>query len=79
MDLAHLQKIELGQRLPTEEQARKLARFFKIEETDVHARRIAEKFRQEFADHPAATEAILLLAEEAGVYATDQHTRRAAR
>ena len=68
MDLAHLQKIELGQRLPTEQQTGRLARFFKLDETDTHARRIAEKFQHEFAEHPAAKEAIGILAEEAGVY-----------
>lgn len=68
MDLAHLQKIELGQRLPTEEQTARLARFFKLNETDTQAQRIAEKFRHEFAEHPAAREAIGILAEEAGVY-----------
>jgi transcriptional regulator with XRE-family HTH domain len=68
MDLAHLQKIELGQRLPTEEQTARLAKFFKLDETEIQARRIAEKFRHEFAEHPAAKEAIGILAEEAGVY-----------
>jgi transcriptional regulator with XRE-family HTH domain len=70
MDLAHLQKIELGQRLPTEKQTARLAKFFKLNETETQARRIAEKFRHEFAEHPAAKEAIGILAEEAGVYRT---------
>ena len=70
MDLAHLQKIELGQRLPTEEQTRRLAKFFKLDETETQARRIVEKFQHEFAEHPAAKEAINILAEEAGVYGT---------
>lgn len=68
MDLAHLQKIELGQRLPTEEQTRRLAKFFKLDETEIQARRIAEKFQHEFAENAAAKEAISILAEEAGVY-----------
>ena len=68
MDLAHLHKIELGQRLPTEEQTSRLARFFKLDETETQAQRIAEKFRHEFAEHPAAKEAIGILAEEAGLY-----------
>jgi transcriptional regulator with XRE-family HTH domain len=68
MDLAHLQKIELGQRLPTEEQTPRLAKFFNLDETETQARRIAEKFQHEFAEHPAAKEAIGILAEEAGVY-----------
>jgi transcriptional regulator with XRE-family HTH domain len=68
MDLAHLHKIEQGQRVPTEEQAAHLAKFFKLDETETQARRIAEKFRQEFGDNPAAADAIGILAEEAGVY-----------
>src|SRR5437016_612780 len=42
MDLAHLHKIETGQRVPTEEQAAALGRFFGIPEQDMAARRIAE-------------------------------------
>ena len=68
MDLAHLHKIEQGQRLPTEEQTSRLAKFFKLDETETQARRIAERFRQEFAENPAALNAISILAEEAGVY-----------
>jgi transcriptional regulator with XRE-family HTH domain len=68
MDLAHLHKIEQGQRLPTEEQAGRLAKFFRLDQTEVQARRIAERFRQEFADNPAAVDAIGILAEEMGVY-----------
>jgi len=68
MDQAHLSKIELGQRVPTEEQTAKLAKFFRLDAKDTLARRIAEKFRQEFADSPVAREAICLLAEEVGIY-----------
>lgn len=68
MDLTHLQKIELGQRLPTEEQTKDLARFFGLNERETQARRIAERFRQEFEDQPAARDAIFMLAEEHGVY-----------
>ena len=70
MDLTHLQKIELGQRLPTEEQTKDLAKFFGLNERDTLARRIAERFRQEFEDHPAARAAIFMLAEEHGIYTT---------
>jgi HTH-type transcriptional regulator, competence development regulator len=69
MDLAHLHKIEQGQRLPTEEQTSRLAKFFKLDETEIQAQRIADRFRQEFAENPAAKEAISILAEEAGAYA----------
>jgi transcriptional regulator with XRE-family HTH domain len=79
MDLAHLQKIELGQRLPTEEQTLLLVRFFDLDERATQARRIAERFRQEFADHPAAADAIQILAETAGVYSTVKRNGRNSR
>jgi transcriptional regulator with XRE-family HTH domain len=68
MHLAHLHKIEHAQRLPTEEQTSRLAKFFKLDQTEAQARRIAEKFRQEFAENPAAKEAISILAEQAAGY-----------
>lgn len=61
MDLAHLHKIELGQRLPTEEQTVRLAKFFKLDETETQARRIAEEFRRYYADNPAAPQALQIL------------------
>ena len=70
MDQTHLSKIELGQRLPTLGQTTKLAAFFGLDATTVQARRIAEKFHQEFHEHPAARQAIQMLAEEAGSYKT---------
>jgi hypothetical protein len=70
MDLAHLHKIE---------QTTKLARFFKLDGTETQARRIAEKFRHEFAEHPAAKEAIGILAEEAGLYTVGGKGGRGAR
>jgi len=42
MDQAHLSKIELGQRLPTEEQTAKLAKFFGMGETEAQARRMGK-------------------------------------
>jgi len=61
MDLAHLHKIEQGQRLPTEEQMRRLARFFHLGQTDAQARRIAEEFRRYYAGNPAAPQALQIL------------------
>ena len=61
MDLAHLHKIELGQRLPTEEQMARLAKFFRLDQTDAQARRIAEEFRRYYEDNPAAPQALQIL------------------
>jgi len=67
MDAAHLHKIEQGVRIPTEEQTSNLARFYGVNETKTQARRIAERFRREFAGHPAVNEAICILATEARI------------
>ena len=69
MDMAHLSKAELGQRLLTEEQTAKLAAFFHVDPTEAQARRIIEKFRHESEGNPAAArQAVCMLAEEAGIY-----------
>ena len=64
MDQAHLSKAELGQRLLTSEQAAAIAKFFKIDANEMEARRIAEKFRTEHADNPAALQAVQMLHDE---------------
>ncbi len=61
MDQAHLSKVELGHRIPTEKQAAALARYFGMDLHEMEARRIAEKFRQDFADNPAAEKAVQML------------------
>jgi transcriptional regulator with XRE-family HTH domain len=63
MDQAHLSKVELGHRMLTPEQAAAIARFFHVDETEIEARRIAEKFRVEHAGNPAAKQAINILHE----------------
>lgn len=74
MDVALLSKIGLGQRLPTEEQTAKMARFFGVPDTFMQGRRMAEKFRLENQDNPkAAREAISMLAEGAGIYSTGRN------
>ena len=61
MDQAHLSKVELGQRVPTEKQTSALARYFGVDSHETEARRIAEKFHQDFADNPAAGKAVQML------------------
>jgi transcriptional regulator with XRE-family HTH domain len=61
MDQAYLSKVELGQRLPTKEQTLALAKFFDQKPELMEARRIAEKFRIEHADNPAALQALQIL------------------
>lgn len=64
MDQAHLSKAELGQRLLTSDQAAAVAKFFAIDPTEIEARRIAEKFRLEHANNPAAEKAIIMLHDD---------------
>jgi transcriptional regulator with XRE-family HTH domain len=61
MDQALLSKIELGHRMPTEKQSALLARYFGLSSNDMEARRIAEKFRQDFANNPALAQAVQML------------------
>jgi transcriptional regulator with XRE-family HTH domain len=80
MDVASLSKIELGQRLATEEQAGKLAKFFGVDETEAQARRMVEKFRQESEENPeAARRAVCILAEDAGFYRERRKSSRGKR
>ena len=72
MDQAHLSKVELGQRLLTADQATAIAKFFVIDQNDMDARRIVEKFRLEHADNPAAEQAISMLNEEQTTYGTSK-------
>lgn len=61
MDQAHLSKAELGQRLLTADQAAAIAKYFKVDTTEMEARRIAEKFRAEHSENPAAAKALQFL------------------
>ena len=65
MDTAHLSKIELGQRLPTEEQTKTLARIFNIPREDLAARRIAEQFWRNHHRKPGAKKAAALIKKKA--------------
>lgn len=64
MDQAHLSKAELGQRLPTEEQVKALATFFKLKPADLEARRLAEKLIRELEESAAGPAAFDILREE---------------
>lgn len=68
MDQAHLSKVELGQRMLTTDQANAIANFFSVDAKEMEARRIAEKFRFEYANNPAAEQAIHMIQEGIAVY-----------
>jgi transcriptional regulator with XRE-family HTH domain len=68
MDQAHLSKVELGQRMLTTDQASAIGKFFSVDANEMEARRIAERFRLEYASNPAAEQAIHMLHEDVAVY-----------
>ena len=76
MDSTLLSKIELGDRLPTQEQAALLARFFGVPAPEVEARRIAAKFWQEHAENPAVGEAVQQIQETAPAYVVNKSVNR---
>ncbi|MCI0535747.1 MAG: helix-turn-helix domain-containing protein [Verrucomicrobiales bacterium] len=76
MDLAHLHKIETGQRVPTEDQAMALGRFFRISKQEMAARRIAERFWREHADDPAVRQAVTMIQETAPAYVVNKSVNK---
>jgi transcriptional regulator with XRE-family HTH domain len=69
MDSTLLCKIELGHRLPTDEQAAALARYYEAPPEQIEAALMVEKFKREAAKNPAAAAlAAAQIAESAGEY-----------
>lgn len=69
MDSTLLSKIELGQRLPTQEQTAALAKFFRVALTELESMRMAEKFLSDNGHNPAAAAlAVARIRESAGEY-----------
>ena len=72
MDWTLLSKIELGHRLPTEKQARLLARHFGVPVGEIEGRRIMEKFWRENGENPAMGEAVQRIQETAPAYVVNE-------
>ncbi len=68
MDMAHLSKIELGDRLPTQQQAAALAHFYAVSINEMEAARMAGKILRYLRNHPAAPRAIEIVQENAAAY-----------
>lgn len=64
MDSTLLSKIELGQRLPTQEQAAALAKFFGVDPIELESMRMAEKFLHDNGHNPAAAALALARIQE---------------
>lgn len=76
MDSTLLSKIELGHRLPTQEQAGLLAKFFNIGVGEVEGRRIMAKFWREHGDNPAVGEAVQKIQETAAAFVVNKPVNR---
>ena len=69
MDSSLLCKIERGNRLPTDEQATALARYFEVPPVQIESALMAEKFLKNAAKNPAAAAlALARIEESAGEY-----------
>jgi transcriptional regulator with XRE-family HTH domain len=79
MDHTVLCRFESGERLPTEDQAARLAGHFKAPSENVQALRLAGQIRQKYAADPAMRGALILLAEEQGLYKTRRTDNRKSR
>lgn len=77
MDSASLSKIELGERLPTQEQTALLATFFGVPASDMEGRRIVAKFWLENADNPAVAEAVQKIQDTAPEYIVNKSVNKA--
>jgi transcriptional regulator with XRE-family HTH domain len=55
MDPTLLSKIQRGQRVPTPAQTAALAKYYKLDETELESMRIAEKIAADHGHNPAAT------------------------
>jgi len=79
MDSTLLSKIELGQRLPTESQARALASFFGVPPEDLEVKRITARFWLDNNSNPAAAKAALMIRESAPAYMAPLEVAKPAR
>jgi transcriptional regulator with XRE-family HTH domain len=68
MDMAHLSKIELGDRLPTPEQASALAEFYAVCPNEMEGARMAARILRELRNHPAAPRVMQIVQESAAAY-----------
>ncbi|MCO5069195.1 MAG: helix-turn-helix domain-containing protein [Kiritimatiellae bacterium] len=75
MDSTLLSRIELGLRLPTEEQTRAFAAFFKVSFEELEAKRLAERFWMDHGESPAAEKAANLIREQAAEYKTKNNSK----
>ena len=69
IDSPLLSKIERGERLPTNEQLKRLAKFYKISESTLKIKHTAEKILKEYGANGTTYDAIQLVTEQLSPYA----------
>ncbi len=69
IDSPMLSKIERGERLPTKEQLKRLAKFYKLPELTLRVKYTAEKILKEYGANEATYKAIQLVNEQLTPYA----------
>lgn len=69
IDSPMLSKIERGERLPTSEQLKRLAKFYKVPEASLKVMHTAEKILKEYGANETTYEAIQLVNEQLTPYA----------
>ena len=69
IDSPMLSKIERGERLPTSEQVKRLAKYYKISEASLKVKHTAEKILKEFGANETTYNAIQLVNEQLMPYA----------
>jgi len=69
IDSPMLSKIERGERLPTSEQLKRLAKFYKVSETSLKVKYTAEKILKEYGANETTYDAIQLVNEHLTPYA----------
>lgn len=69
IDSPMLSKVERGERLPTNEQLRRLAKYYKISEGSLKVKHTAEKILKEYGANATTYDAIQLVNEQLTPYA----------
>jgi HTH-type transcriptional regulator, competence development regulator len=68
IDSPLLSKLERGERLPTDEQIKKLAKYYKVAETDLKVKATAERIIKEYGVNDTTYEAVNLVMEQITPY-----------
>lgn len=68
IDSPLLSKLERGERLPTDEQIKKLAKYYKVAETNLKVKATAERIIKEYGVNDTTYEAVNLVMEQITPY-----------